>query len=176
MKRIMHTEWYSRCVFTLISIELSMVLLDNLYELIYKTSCPRVYVPYAVEAVIPAVPVISYVCLSLFLVEIGVMMFIYRLRFFTHISHVVDAVIITVSFVFETIILIHLDDDDRMTTIMSQPVLMVFRMWRIVRLIHGVVERVRHVHAAEKAKLEAYIEVLLREKRQQAMRERGESE
>jgi len=90
--------------------------------------------------------------LFFFLLESLMLIYCFAFRFFKHFWYTLDLIIVLISLVFD--LLIKVD---------SASLIMVVRLWRVIRIIHGVSatrHELKHMAAKEKAKNESLIEDL----------------
>ncbi|XP_050410011.1 voltage-gated hydrogen channel 1-like [Patella vulgata] len=95
---------------------------------------------------------LSITVLSLFMVEIGVRIFVMRLEFFKHKLEVFDAIVVIVSFILD---IVFRNQEGSATGV---GLLVVLRLWRVTRILNGIVMSVK---AQAQRKIEH--EVALRE-------------
>ncbi|KAK7460782.1 hypothetical protein BaRGS_00038803 [Batillaria attramentaria] len=103
------------------------------------------------------VPEVLHYCsifiLSLFLIEIGLRIFVMRLSFFTHKLELFDAIVVIVSFVLDVVF------RNRQDAASGVGLLVILRLWRVARILNGIVlsvkrqaekkiEREKHMHEA----------------------------
>nr|KAG5685734.1 hypothetical protein BaRGS_015056 [Batillaria attramentaria] len=87
------------------------------------------------------VPEVLHYCsifiLSLFLIEIGLRIFVMRLSFFTHKLELFDAVVVIVSFVLDVVF------RNRQDAASGVGLLVILRLWRVARILnaHGALSR-----------------------------------
>lgn len=74
---------------------------------------------------------LSLAILTLFMVEIGFKLFIYRLEFFHHKFEVLDGIVVIISFVLD-IVLLFLEREFE-----AIGLLILLRLWRVARIING---------------------------------------
>ncbi|GFO46475.1 hypothetical protein PoB_007298000 [Plakobranchus ocellatus] len=103
----------------------------------------------------------SLAILSLFLIEVSMRIYVLRLRFFKHKLEVLDAIVVVVSWILD---IVFRDNDDATTGV---GLLILLRLWRITRIINGIVlsvqkqadqkvEKERHLREASEAEVEKY--------------------
>ncbi|KAH9377031.1 hypothetical protein HPB48_010235 [Haemaphysalis longicornis] len=80
---------------------------------------------------------LSIFILSLFLVEIVVKLYAYRLRFFSHKLEVFDAVVVIISFALDVAF------RDPESAANGAGLIIVLRLWRVARLLNGIVLTVK---------------------------------
>jgi hypothetical protein len=83
----------------------------------------------------------SLTILSLFLLEHLTLIFAFGRSYFTHVGYIVDLVVITASLALELLL-----------TTDALGLIIIVRLWRVVRIVHGVFEEVKHkLHKAHLA-------------------------
>lgn len=103
-------------------------------------------IPESVETAHKALFIISIVILGIFAVELVILLSIMRLHFFRHLLYMIDFIIVITALVLE--IALHNSDD---ATALS---LIVFaRIWRLLRLGHGIFTDTREFQKAENEEL-----------------------
>ncbi|KAF7240837.1 Voltage-gated hydrogen channel 1 [Varanus komodoensis] len=80
---------------------------------------------------------LSLSILSLFLVELGFKLFVFRLEFFHHKFEVLDAVVIIISFVLDVVLLFREHEFEALG------LLILLRLWRVARIINGIILSVK---------------------------------
>lgn len=117
-------------------IVISLTLLDLcivLTELVLAGFYPEhEHRPPAVERAEEALSWTSIAILSLFTIEQLLKLAVFGIQYFFHIWHALDAVIIVASLVLESVL--------RGTTQEAVSLLVVFRLWRLVRVLHSTAE------------------------------------
>uniref|UniRef100_A0A8C8RLN1 Voltage-gated hydrogen channel 1 n=1 Tax=Pelusios castaneus TaxID=367368 RepID=A0A8C8RLN1_9SAUR len=84
--------------------------------------------------------VFHYMSLSIvtiFLVEVGFKIFIYRLEFFHHKFEVMDGIVVVVSFIIDVVLLF------REHEFQAAGLLILLRLWRVARIINGIILSVK---------------------------------
>ncbi|XP_076434889.1 voltage-gated hydrogen channel 1-like [Babylonia areolata] len=129
---IIHSNRFQVGVIVLVIFDVVLVLAELLFDLeIVKLR----------EEHEESVPQVLHYCslaiLSLFLVEIGLRIFVMRLQFFKHKLELFDAVIVIVSFVLDIVF------RDREDATSGVGLLVILRLWRVTRILNGIVISVK---------------------------------
>ncbi|KAH0625619.1 hypothetical protein JD844_015206 [Phrynosoma platyrhinos] len=80
---------------------------------------------------------LSLSILTLFLVEVSFKLFAYRLEFFKHKFEVLDAIVVIVSFVLDIVLLFREHEFEALG------LLILLRLWRVARIINGIILSVK---------------------------------
>ncbi|XP_063172018.1 voltage-gated hydrogen channel 1 [Candoia aspera] len=80
---------------------------------------------------------LSLSILTLFLVEVSFKLFAYRLEFFHHKFEVLDAIVVVVSFVLDIVVLFREHEFEALG------LLILLRLWRVARIINGIILSVK---------------------------------
>ncbi|XP_042865254.1 voltage-gated hydrogen channel 1-like [Penaeus japonicus] len=83
--------------------------------------------------------ILSLTLLSIFTLEIALKLYAYQLEFFTHKAEVFDAIVVLVALCLDAVYL-HADDARTGTGL-----IIILRMWRVVRIQNAMMLQVRHV-------------------------------
>ncbi|NXI60571.1 HVCN1 protein, partial [Chloroceryle aenea] len=80
---------------------------------------------------------LSLSILTIFLVEVGLKIFVYRREFFHHKFEVLDGVIVIVSFIFDVVLIFQEHELE------AVGLLILLRLWRVARIINGIILSVK---------------------------------
>ncbi|NXC42429.1 HVCN1 protein, partial [Penelope pileata] len=80
---------------------------------------------------------LSLSILSIFLVEVGFKIFVYRWEFFHHKFEVLDGVVVIVSFILDLVLLFREHEFE------AVGLLILLRLWRVARIINGIILSVK---------------------------------
>ncbi|KAJ7422705.1 Voltage-gated hydrogen channel 1 [Willisornis vidua] len=90
---------------------------------------------------------LSLSILTVFLVEVGFKVFVYRREFFHHKFEVLDGVVVLVSFVLDIVLIFHEHEFE------AVGLLILLRLWRVARIINGIILSVKTRSEQQVAKL-----------------------
>lgn len=134
-----------------IAIEVLIGLTEISLALYYDTQCPRVEVPQSISIAREVLPFVGYVIVCIFLVETFVKLFAYRFHYFTHAGNIIDLVVISISFSLDTFALSNNDIESQQQDFAS--ILLILRLWRVFRIVHGVTDELEIHHRQQVSKL-----------------------
>lgn len=130
LKRLYSSERFQVAVVCLVILDAIFVLAEllidlSIIELEHDHIAPEVF------------HYLSLALLTFFVVELGGKLFAYRLEFFQHKFEVFDGVVVIVSFVLDIVFIFREDAFDGMG------LLILLRLWRVARIINGVLVSVK---------------------------------
>jgi len=82
--------------------------------------------------------VTSFLILNIFLIEFGLKLYVYQREFFSHKLEIFDAVVVLVAWCLDVALLVI----DERTAVISIQLLIILRLWRVARVINGIVQGV----------------------------------
>ena len=124
LRHLLHTNKFQICVIVLVILDCIVVISELMVDL-------RVFELHE-ESVVPHVfHYISIAILSVFLIEIVVKVYAFRLQFFYHKLEVFDAVVVIVSFALD---LAFASDEGLMSGV---GLIIILRLWRVTRILNG---------------------------------------
>lgn len=128
--RVLHSHKFQLCVIALVIVDCLLVITDLLLEAHPEYHDAR-HIPHY----------LSIAVLSIFLIELAVKLYAMRLEFFQHKLEIFDAIIIILSF---TLDIVFLDASIVARSGASATgLLIVLRLWRVARVLNGVVLSVK---------------------------------
>ncbi|XP_033102172.1 voltage-gated hydrogen channel 1-like isoform X2 [Anneissia japonica] len=145
LQRTLHSHWFHGAIIALVLTDCILVICELVLDLSAveneNKACEGEGDEHkeedTAEKELTAALVLHYMSiaiLSIFMVEIVFKLYAFRLEFFKHKLEVFDAVIVIVSFVLDIVFLIYEE------TFMAVIQLLIFlRLWRIVRIVNGLV-------------------------------------
>ncbi|XP_076313034.1 voltage-gated hydrogen channel 1-like isoform X2 [Tachypleus tridentatus] len=140
-------------VITLVIVDCLFVISELLIDLEILTTEKESSAPHVLHY-------LSISILSLFIIEIGAKLYAFRLEFFHHKLEVFDAVIVLVSFVLD------ITFRDKESAVNGVGLLIILRLWRVARVLNGIVLSVKtqadHKLAKEQKKRENLEQELVR--------------
>uniref|UniRef100_H9G5V6 Voltage-gated hydrogen channel 1 n=1 Tax=Anolis carolinensis TaxID=28377 RepID=H9G5V6_ANOCA len=155
MKKLFQSHKFQILIVGLVIVDAILVLGELLLEL-------KIIHPDKGE-IVPKVTVKKKVggilsILTLFLVEVSFKLFAYRLEFFKHKFEVLDAVVVIVSFVLDIVLLFREHEFEALG------LLILLRLWRVARIINGIILSVKtrseqHVSKLKQANLQLTVKV-----------------
>ncbi|NXA03991.1 HVCN1 protein, partial [Sapayoa aenigma] len=80
---------------------------------------------------------LSLSILTIFLVEVGFKVFVYRREFFHHKFEVLDAIVVVVSFILDVVLIFREHEFE------AVGLLILLRLWRVARIINGIILSVK---------------------------------
>ncbi|XP_065707810.1 voltage-gated hydrogen channel 1 [Patagioenas fasciata] len=130
MKRLFSSHRFQILVVCLVILDALLVLGELLMDL--KIIHPDKY------KITPKVfHYLSLSILTIFLVEVGFKVFIYRWEFFHHKFEVLDGVVVIVSFILDVILIFREHEFE------AVGLLILLRLWRVARIINGIILSVK---------------------------------
>ncbi|NXX84278.1 HVCN1 protein, partial [Urocolius indicus] len=90
---------------------------------------------------------LSLSILTIFLVEVGFKIFVYRWEFFQHKFEVLDGVVVAVSFILDVVLIFHEHELE------AVGLLILLRLWRVARILNGIILSVKTRSEQQVAKL-----------------------
>ncbi|NXP25481.1 HVCN1 protein, partial [Scytalopus superciliaris] len=130
MKKLFSSHRFQIGVVCLVILDALLVLGELLMDL--KIIHPDKY------HIIPKVfHYLSLSILTIFLVEVGFKVFVYRREFFHHKFEVLDGAVVVVSFVLDVVLIFHEHDFE------AVGLLILLRLWRVARIINGIILSVK---------------------------------
>ncbi|XP_005100666.1 voltage-gated hydrogen channel 1 [Aplysia californica] len=124
---VIHSQKFMVFIIVLVVLDCLMVIAELLFDLeIVKLGEEHHYIPKIFHYG-------SLGILSLFLIEIGLRIFVLRLDFFKHKLELFDAVVVIVSFILD---IVFRDNEDAATGV---GLLIILRLWRVTRIVNGIV-------------------------------------
>lgn len=129
---VIHSHKFQVLIIVLVIFDILLVLAELLFDL------EIVQLEKKHQETVPEVlHYCSIFILSLFIIEIMLRLFVMRLSFFTHKLEVFDALIVIVSFVLDVVF------RNRQDAASGVGLLVILRLWRIGRIINGIVLSVK---------------------------------
>ncbi|GFS23934.1 voltage-gated hydrogen channel 1 [Elysia marginata] len=127
LDHLIHSHRFMVGVIVLVILDCVMVVAELLFDLeIVKLGEEHHFVPHIFHYC-------SLAILSLFLIEVGIRIFVLRLDFFKHKLELFDAVVVVVSWVLD---IVFRNNEDAAAGV---GLLIILRLWRITRVINGIV-------------------------------------
>ncbi|XP_077533551.1 voltage-gated hydrogen channel 1-like [Haemaphysalis longicornis] len=128
---VLHSTKFQIAIVALVVLDCLLVITELLVELeVLKLHEHSSVAPKVIHS-------LSIFILSLFLVEIVVKLYAYRLRFFSHKLEVFDAVVVIISFALDVAF------RDPESAANGAGLIIVLRLWRVARLLNGIVLTVK---------------------------------
>ncbi|XP_062814701.1 voltage-gated hydrogen channel 1 [Anolis carolinensis] len=151
MKKLFQSHKFQILIVGLVIVDAILVLGELLLEL-------KIIHPDKGEIVPKVFHYLSLSILTLFLVEVSFKLFAYRLEFFKHKFEVLDAVVVIVSFVLDIVLLFREHEFEALG------LLILLRLWRVARIINGIILSVKtrseqHVSKLKQANLQLTVKV-----------------
>ncbi|RUS79765.1 hypothetical protein EGW08_012481 [Elysia chlorotica] len=155
LDHLIHSHMFMVGVIVLVVLDCLMVVAELLFDLeIVKLGDDHHFIPHIFHYC-------SLAILSLFLIEVGMRIFVLRLDFLKHKLEVLDAVVVVVSWVLD---IVFRDNEDAAAGV---GLLIILRLWRITRIINGIVlsvqkqaeqkiEKEKHLREAAEQDLSGY--------------------
>mmetsp|Transcript_6463 Transcript_6463/g.10211 ORF Transcript_6463/g.10211 Transcript_6463/m.10211 type:complete len:207 (-) Transcript_6463:99-719(-) len=139
LRRFFHSNLFNYTLAALIVCDLCIVLTDIIFLLVYCDD-----IPHHIEVVIEDLPIVSIVILGCFLMELALQMYAFGPRqWLSECLHTFDLVVTLLTFVME--IVFH--GNEKVESVVG--LLIVFRLWRLVRVIHVTTEALELKHETE---------------------------
>nr|XP_020658313.1 voltage-gated hydrogen channel 1 [Pogona vitticeps] len=130
MKKLFQTHKFQILVVCLVILDAVLVLGELLFEL-------KIIHPDKDDIAPKVFHYLSLSILTLFLVEVSFKLFAYRLEFFHHKFEVLDAVVVIISFVLDIVVLFREHEFEALG------LLILLRLWRVARIINGIILSVK---------------------------------
>ncbi|XP_019394318.1 PREDICTED: voltage-gated hydrogen channel 1 [Crocodylus porosus] len=130
MKKLFSSHKFQILVVCLVILDAVLVLVELLLDL-------KIIHPDKNHIAPKVFHYLSLAILTLFMVEIGFKLFIYRLEFFHHKFEVLDGIVVIISFVLD-IVLLFLEREFE-----AIGLLILLRLWRVARIINGIILSVK---------------------------------
>nr|XP_060642004.1 voltage-gated hydrogen channel 1 [Anolis sagrei ordinatus]XP_060642005.1 voltage-gated hydrogen channel 1 [Anolis sagrei ordinatus] len=151
MKKLFQSHKFQILIVGLVIADAILVLGELLLEL-------KIIHPDKGEIVPKVFHYLSLSILTLFLVEVSFKLFAYRLEFFKHKFEVLDAIVVIVSFVLDIVLLFREHEFEALG------LLILLRLWRVARIINGIILSVKtrseqHVSKLKQANLQLTVKV-----------------
>lgn len=152
LRHFFHSNTFHVLLTVLIVLDLSIVLTDIVLLLIYCDD-----IPHGIEIVIEDLVIISIIILGIFLIELSLQIFAFGVKeWFQNCLHVFDLIVTLLTFIME----IAFHNNSKVESVVS--LLIVFRLWRLVRVIHITTEAVELKHETEQIEHQHKDEELLK--------------
>ena len=152
LRTYFHGNTFHIILAILIVLDLSIVLTDIILLLIY---CD--HIPHDIEVVVEDLTIVSIIILGTFLIELSIQMYAFGIKeWWKNCLHAFDFIITFVTFVME--IIFH--NNTKVESMIG--LLIVFRLWRLVRVVHITTEALELKHESEEIKHEHFDEELIR--------------
>ncbi|XP_020658313.2 voltage-gated hydrogen channel 1 [Pogona vitticeps] len=130
MKKLFQTHKFQILIVCLVILDAVLVLGELLFEL-------KIIHPDKDDIAPKVFHYLSLSILTLFLVEVSFKLFAYRLEFFHHKFEVLDAVVVIISFVLDIVVLFREHEFEALG------LLILLRLWRVARIINGIILSVK---------------------------------
>eukprot|EP01132_Coremiostelium_polycephalum_P006825 gene6825-8464_t len=143
-------------IIALILLDLIIVIVEIFLEEHYKKCKEEHEIPHAVEKAEHTLHIITLVILGIFELEVLLLLIAFGRDFFKHPLYILDAVIVTVSIVVDTVF-------KRDT---AGELIVIFRLWRLVRIGHAIAVSVESHDKKKYKKLKKDYKVLQSERDQ----------
>lgn len=130
MKKLFQSHKFQILVVCLVILDAVLVLGELLLDL-------KIIHPDKDEIAPKVFHYLSLSILTLFLVEVSFKLFAYRLEFFHHKFEVLDAIVVVVSFVLDIVVLFREHEFEALG------LLILLRLWRVARIINGIILSVK---------------------------------
>ena len=155
LRHFFHSNLFHYLLAILIVLDLAIVLLDIILLLIYCDD-----IPHDVEEAIHDLVYVSVTILGIFLIELSLQMYAFGIKeWASECLHVFDFVIVSTTFILELV----MHGNEAVESMIG--LLIVFRLWRLVRVIHVTTEALDLQHETEVDELKEKIEHLQEELR-----------
>eukprot|EP01083_Nonionella_stella_P023336 64540_1 len=162
LRHFFHSRLFHYILGILIAIDLAIVLLDIALILVFCDA-----IPHALEELIHNLVSVSICILGVFIIELSLQMYAFGAKeWLSECLHVFDFLIVVITFSLE--LLMH--GNDKVQSMIG--LLVVFRLWRLVRVIHVTTEALDLQHETELEELKEQIEDL--EQELEALRKNNE--
>eukprot|EP01083_Nonionella_stella_P078530 214978_1 len=130
LQEFFESDWFHAALGILITIDLSIVLLEIALILLYCED-----IPHNIHSTTHNLVYVSIGILGVFLLELTLQMYAFGPKpWCSHCLHVFDFIVVLVTFVAE----IYFLNDERAEALVG--LIIVFRLWRLVRVIHVTAE------------------------------------
>ena len=150
LRHFFHSNLFHYLLAILIVIDLAIVLLDIILLLIYCDG-----IPHDVEEAIHDLVYVSVTILGVFLFELSLQMYAFGIKeWASECLHVFDFIIVSTTFILEVVM------HNNKTVESMIGLLIAFRLWRLVRVIHVTTEALDLQHETEIDHLKEKIESL----------------
>uniref|UniRef100_A0A8D0BV42 Voltage-gated hydrogen channel 1 n=1 Tax=Salvator merianae TaxID=96440 RepID=A0A8D0BV42_SALMN len=140
MKKLFQSRKFQILVVCLVILDALLVLGELLLDL-------KIIQPDEHEIVPKVFHYLSLSILTLFLVEISFKLYAYRLEFFHHKFEVLDAIVVIISFILDIVLLFREHEFEALG------LLILLRLWRVARIINGIILSVKTRSEQQLAKL-----------------------
>ncbi|XP_007422795.1 voltage-gated hydrogen channel 1 [Python bivittatus] len=130
MKKLFQSHRFQILVVCLVILDAVLVLGELLLDL-------KIIHPDKDEIAPKVFHYLSLSILTLFLVEVSFKLFAYRLEFFHHKFEVLDAIVVVVSFILDIVVLFREHEFEALG------LLILLRLWRVARIINGIILSVK---------------------------------
>ncbi|XP_061458570.1 voltage-gated hydrogen channel 1 [Rhineura floridana] len=140
MKKLFQSHKFQILVVCLVILDAILVLGELLLDL-------KIIHPDKHEIAPKVFHYLSLSILTLFLVEIFFKLFAYRLEFFHHKFEVLDAIVVIISFVLDVVLLFREHEFEALG------LLILLRLWRVARIINGIILSVKTRSEQQMSKL-----------------------
>ncbi|CAI5783213.1 voltage-gated hydrogen channel 1 [Podarcis lilfordi] len=140
MKKLFQSHKFQILVVCLVILDAILVLGELLLDL-------KIIHPDKHEIAPKVFHYLSLSILTLFLVEIFFKLFTYRLEFFHHKFEVLDAIVVIISFVLDIVLLFREHEFEALG------LLILLRLWRVARIINGIILSVKTRSEQQMSKL-----------------------
>lgn len=132
LDNVIHSHKFQAGIIVLVIFDVLLVLAELLFDLeIVKLAGEHQ------ETVAHALHYCSICILALFIIEVTVRIFVMRLTFFKHKLELFDALVVIVSFILDVVF------RDRMDAASGVGLLVILRLWRVARILNGIVMSVK---------------------------------
>eukprot|EP01084_Bolivina_argentea_P103077 184659_1 len=139
LRHFFHSNLFHYLLAILIVVDLAIVLLDIILILIY---CDEI--PHDIEEAIHELVYVSISILGVFLIELSLQMYAFGIKeWASECLHVFDFIIVSTTFILEIV----MHGNERVESMVG--LLIVFRLWRLVRVIHVTTEALDLQHESE---------------------------
>ncbi|XP_053862434.1 voltage-gated hydrogen channel 1 [Malaclemys terrapin pileata] len=130
MKKLFSSRKFQILIVCLVILDALLVLAELLLDL-------KIIHPDKHEIAPKVFHYLSLSIVTLFLVEVGFKIFVYRLEFFHHKFEVLDGIVVVVSFIIDVVLLF------REHEFQAAGLLILLRLWRVARIINGIILSVK---------------------------------
>ncbi|NWI17506.1 HVCN1 protein, partial [Crypturellus soui] len=130
LKKLFSSHRFQVVVVCLVIIDALLVLGELLMDL-------KIIHPDRYDLAPKVLHYLSLCILTIFLVEVGFKIFLYRREFFHHKFEVLDAVVVVVSFILDIVLLFREHEFE------AVGLLILLRLWRVARIINGIILSVK---------------------------------
>jgi hypothetical protein len=110
----------------------------------FNKQCPRVEAPSSVKLLSKILSHTSYGIVCLFMIEVILSIIVFKRRMFTRIGPLSDVIIVFITFGLDTVALVMTAEGGSLSEF--RDLLLAARLWRVVRVVHGIAHQMRFAY------------------------------